>query len=211
MSPIGIFGGTFDPVHYGHLRPALEMQQDLNLSEVRFIPCRIPPHKTKPKASVEHRLAMLQLALEGLEGMCVDQRELQREGISYMVDTLTSLRQELGERPICLILGMDAFAGIHRWHRWRDLLRLAHLVVASRPGSEVPLRGVPGDLLQHFSTRQPRRLLEKPSGVVLLHPVTQLDISATQTRKLAAKSGDLRFLMPEKVRNYIEQHRLYLS
>jgi len=210
MSPIGIFGGTFDPVHYGHLRPALEMQQDLQLSEVRFIPCRVSPHKTAPKVSVEHRLAMLQLALEDLEGMSVDQRELHRGGPSYMVDTLTSLREELGERPICLIVGMDAFAGIHRWHRWRELLRLAHLVVASRPGAEVPLRGVPGDLLQHFSTRQPRRLLEKPSGVVLLHPVTQLDISATQLRRLALKNGDLRFLTPEKVRNYIETNRLYL-
>ncbi len=131
---IGIFGGTFDPVHFGHLRPALEVQQALGLDEVRFIPAGQPPHRDMPHATAPQRLSMLQTAIEDQPGFAADEREIQREGPSYMVDTLALLREELGQIPLCLILGYDAFLGLPAWHQWHRLIELAHLVITHRPG-----------------------------------------------------------------------------
>ncbi|MDP2325634.1 MAG: nicotinate (nicotinamide) nucleotide adenylyltransferase, partial [Gammaproteobacteria bacterium] len=148
QQPIGIFGGTFDPVHTGHLRTAHEFLAGLGLAEVRFIPSRLPPHRPPTVAPEALRLRMLEAALDGLPDFRVDDRELRRPGPSYMVDTLTSLRAEVGSQPLCLLLGLDAYLGIPAWHRFRELPELAHIVVARRPGFAGQIDGEAGDLLR---------------------------------------------------------------
>ena len=208
--PIGIFGGTFDPVHYGHLRPALEALEGLALDEVRMIPCGIPPHRGEPAASASQRLAMLELALEEQAGLRIDARELERPGPSYMVDTLTSLRDELPETPLCLLLGSDAFLGLPSWHRWRELTDLAHLVVMHRPGWEFEAADAQlAALLAERQVSSHAALAAHPAGAILLLPVTQLDISATSVRGLIAAGRSPRYLLPEAVWSYIRAQGLY--
>lgn len=208
---IGVFGGTFDPVHYGHLRTAWEIQQALGLSQVRMIPCAVPPHRGEPVASGAQRLLMLQMALEDSPGFIADERELLRGGPSYMVDTLQSLREELGRQPMCLILGQDAFNGIDRWHKWQRLIDLAHIVVMQRPGSKLPSMGAVADLMAACGTDDAADLSASSAGRVYLQPVTQLDIAATQLRAAMRTDGSeaLRFLVPDVVRHYIAEHGLY--
>lgn len=207
---IGIFGGTFDPVHYGHLRSLLEVQQALGLNEVRLIPCLIPPHRQMPGASAERRLAMLELAAADTPDFVVDQRELQRGGPSYMVDTLQSLRDELGSRKsLCLIMGLDAFVALDSWNQWQRLTELAHIVVMQRPGGLLPKTGVVADLVEQRQALDVVELQQRPAGRVYFQSVTQLDISATAIREQLAYGRDVRFLMPDSVRHYIETHGLY--
>ena len=134
---IGIFGGTFDPVHYGHLRSALEVKDIFGLSEVRLIPCAQPPHREQPAATALMRLHMLELAIENQPGLIIDTRELNRQGVSYMVDTLKSLRQEFPNEPLLLFIGSDAFNHLKTWHQWQHLFDTAHIVVMTRPGFEI--------------------------------------------------------------------------
>src|SRR5204863_186003 len=132
--PIGIFGGTFDPIHYGHLRTAFELWQTLKLAEVRFMPSGNPPHRVRTLADAALRVQMVRVAVADQPAFIVDDREVRRAGASYTFDTLTELRRENPERSLCLLLGMDAFLGLPSWHRWRELFELAHVVVAHRPG-----------------------------------------------------------------------------
>lgn len=207
--PIGILGGTFDPIHYGHLRPALELLNALELAEVRFLPCRIPAHRGAPLVTADQRLALVRLATAGQPGFVADDRELRRDGPSYMFDTLLSLREDFGDTPLCLIVGTDAFRELHTWHRWRDLIRLAHLVVMQRPGALKPLEPV----LEEFVT--PRviydafALRQKSAGGILFQSVTQLNISATQIRALLARGQSPRYLLPDAVLDYIQERALY--
>ena len=136
---IGIFGGTFDPVHFGHIKPVLNVKQALNLSQVRFIPNSVPPHREEPWLSAEQRLSLLQSALEEYDDMVVDTRELDRGGPSYMIDTLRSLKSDYQDESICLVIGMDAFFGIAQWRQWKQLFELCHLVVTTRPGFDPAL------------------------------------------------------------------------
>ena len=211
--PVGIFGGTFDPVHFGHLRPALELKQQLGLASVHLIPCNIPPHRGEPHATAEQRCAMLQLAIEGEDGLVLDRRELERPGPSYMVDTLKSLRQELGEQhPLCLIIGGDAFLGLPSWYHWQQLVQLAHIVVAHRPGwglNEATLDEPLRLLMQQHRLNGPEQLSAAPAGGVLLQTVTQLDISATSIRDRIAAGESANYLLPQPVWDYIRQQRLY--
>ena len=209
---IGILGGTFDPIHYGHLRPALEVLDALDLAEVRFIPCRIPAHRATPLITAEQRLALVRLAIVDQVGFVADARELRREGPSYMVDTLASLRADYGDdTPLCLILGSDAFRELPAWHRWRDLGHLAHIVVMQRPGDLPPFPPA----LEEFMT--PRRvyaasaLRREPAGGILFQPVTQLHISATRIRILLAHGQSPRYLLPEAVLASIRDQALYLG
>jgi nicotinate-nucleotide adenylyltransferase len=205
---IGVLGGTFDPVHYGHLRPALEVYEGLGLSELRFIPCRVPPHRAPPEAPAHHRLAMVERAIAGVPGFRADARELARPGPSFSVDTLSELREEIGSgSPLLLLVGMDAFAGLHRWHRWREIPRLAHVVVAHRPGA-APAMDSP---YLHLApaTDSAAGLRTETSGRVLFQQVTQLGISATGIREYLRAGRSPRFLLPESVRRYIVEHGLY--
>jgi nicotinate-nucleotide adenylyltransferase len=211
-SPIGIFGGTFDPIHFGHLRPAWEMREQLGLAEVRFIPASVPPHRTTPLVTAEQRLAMLRLALQGVDGMRVDEREFLREGPSYMVDTLHSLRDELGEQPMVLLLGLDAFLGLSAWHRWQELIELAHIAVAIRPGWERSELEGEGDVARLWQARRGdgwEQLRQRPAGRVVMVEVTPLAISATAIRQQLQEGRSPRFLLPDSVLDYIEHNGLY--
>src|SRR5579885_3221529 len=139
--PLAILGGTFDPVHLGHLRAAWEAGEALD-AEVRLIPTNVPPHRPAPVANAQQRAAILRAALTGQDRLKLDTRELDRAGPSYTFDTLTSLREEIGaQRALVVLLGADAFAGLPSWHRWRELLDLAHIAVLTRPGHVPPLAG----------------------------------------------------------------------
>jgi nicotinate-nucleotide adenylyltransferase len=208
---IGIYGGTFDPIHYGHLRTALDVKEAVGLDEVRFIPCQIPPHRGTPGATPEQRLAMLRAALTDAEpGFRIDTRELERAGPSYMVDTLGSIRADIGPAaPLCLIVGLDAFLGLHRWHRWRQLFELAHILVMRRPG---PAPDLPDELraeLDDRATATPEPLRHSPAGLIHFVPVTQIDISATQIRRAIAAGQSARYLTPDAVLDLIRRLGLY--
>jgi nicotinate-nucleotide adenylyltransferase len=158
MQPIGIFGGTFDPIHYGHLRTALELKRALDLARLHFVPAASPPHRTAPSTDAALRLRMVQAAIAGEPGFFADDRELKRPGLSYTFDTLTSFRAEFPDRPLCLLLGMDEFLNLPYWHKWRELLDLAHVVVAQRPGWEAPRGGSLGELYLERRTVQAHEL-----------------------------------------------------
>ena len=208
--PIGVFGGTFDPIHYGHLRTAFEMLQALRFDEVRFIPCGDPPHRGRTFAPAGERLRMVELAIGGQAGFVADDRELRREGPSYTIDTLGGLREAFPARPLGLIVGMDAFLGLTSWHRWDELLAAAHIVVAHRPGWRAPDIGPLGELISEFGTHRVDDLHEAPHGRIHIHAVTQLEISSTEIRDLVAAGRDPRFLMPDEVRNRILDSGIYV-
>jgi nicotinate-nucleotide adenylyltransferase len=207
---LGIYGGTFDPIHYGHLRTALEVKEAVGLDEIRLIPSQIPPHRGTPGATPEQRLAMLAAALADAEpGFRIDTRELERRGPSYMVDTLASIRAEIGPEPLCLIVGLDAFLGLHRWHRWRELFELAHVLVMRRPGPEPE---IPEELeapLRERAATAPDALRAAAAGLIHFVPVTQLDISATRIRAAVAAGRSARYLTPDPVLDLIRRLNLY--
>jgi nicotinate-nucleotide adenylyltransferase len=209
MQPIGLFGGTFDPLHYGHLRTAFELWQALRLTEVRFMPAGSPPHREQPHVSADLRLAMVRAAVADQPCFVVDDREVRRTGISYSVDTLIELRQEHPQRSLCLLLGMDAFLGLPNWHRWRELLDLAHIVVAHRPGWKAPTMGPLGEVMVDRGTGSIRDLHEQLAGRLYVHAVTQLEISSTELRQLIVAGHDPRYLVPDEVRRIIRETRCY--
>ncbi len=207
--PIGVFGGTFDPIHLGHLRTALELRNTLDCREIRFLPCGLPPHRALPIADAETRAQMVRLAVGNEPGFVIDERELSRGGPSYSVDTLESLRAEFPTDPLCLFVGMDAFLGLPRWHRWERIFELAHIVVAHRPGWRVPARGPLGALISQRGRTKPDALHEEPNGYIFVHAVTQLEISSTEIRELIRSGRDPRFLMPDVVRDFVQQSGCY--
>jgi nicotinate-nucleotide adenylyltransferase len=211
MKPIGVFGGTFDPIHYGHLRTAFEMLQALRFDEVRFIPCGDPPHRGMTFADAQLRFRMVDVAIKGQAGFVSDDRELRRDGPSYSIDTLIGLREEFSDRSLGLIVGMDAFLGLTSWHRWDEILDFAHIVVAHRPGWKAPDIGPLGELITEHGTHRVADLHGAPHGRIHIHAVTQLEIASTEIRDLVAAGRDPRFLMPDAVRNVIEETSIYMS
>ena len=211
MNPIGIFGGTFDPIHYGHLRTAFELVEALRLTELRFMLCGVPPHREAPVASAEDRLAMVRAATEAQHGFVVDDREIRREGPSYSVDTLSELRAEFPDRSLCLIVGMDVFLSLPKWYQWREILHLAHVVVAHRPGWRAPGLGPLGELLADRGTARVGELHDSLAGSIFIHAVTQLEISSSGIRTLVAGGADPRFLMPDAVRQLIADTGCYFD
>jgi len=211
MGPIGIFGGTFDPIHYGHLRTALELLQRLSLTEIRFVPCADPPHReTRPTAGAS-RLEMVKAAVAEQPSFVVDDREFKREGPSYSVETLRSLRNEYPSVSLCLLMGMDAFLGLPEWYQWEELTELAHLVVAHRPGWLVPEQGALGELMLERGTDEVTSLHDSQCGRVFVTPVTQLEISATELRTSLGAGLDPKFLMPDSVRTMIIESGCYVE
>ena len=195
MKPLALFGGTFDPVHLGHLSVAWEAAELLD-AEVRLIPASIPPHRPPPIASAAQRVVILRTALQGQSRLSLDTRELDREGPSYTVDTLVGLRTEQGARPLVLLIGADAFANLASWDRWRELFDIAHIGVLSRPGVSASL---PGELERELAGRRvadPMSLRALPAGKVIELAVTPLEISATRIRELLAAGRDPRYLLP---------------
>lgn len=207
---IGILGGTFDPIHYGHLRTALDVQQALLLDEVRFIPCGEPPHRNKPLAESLQRLSMVRAAIAGQAKFTVDDREIRRKGPSYMVETLASLKQDFKDKSLCLILGTDAFNGLDQWHQWQQIFDFANIVVMRRPVVDGQ-----ATLNKRVFTQVKHRLLDKDAlkkkqnGGVCFIPVTQLDISATVIRQQWQQGRDIRFFLPDSVLTLIRQQNIY--
>lgn len=210
---IGVLGGTFDPIHYGHLRPADEAREKLGLSEVRLIPAARPPHRAEPLAPARERLAMARLAAKDFPGLVVDERELHRDGPSYTVTTLESLRAEQGPAvPVCLLLGADAFAGFSTWHRWQEIPALAHLIVLRRPESAVTADPASWpEWARHRVARVAKELVTAPAGRVIFADVSPQDISATDLRRRVAQDETIAGLVPPAVEHHILQHRLYRS
>jgi nicotinate-nucleotide adenylyltransferase len=214
-APIGILGGTFDPIHYGHLRLAEELGERLRLEEVRFFPSGTPPHRSAPAVTADHRLAMTRLAAAGNARFAVDDRELRRAGPGYTFDTLKELRAELGDaRPLALLLGADAFLDFATWHRWREIFGLAHVAVAHRPGFPVErwAERMPEPLAREYSARlmqQPLAIHLSPAGGIVIVPFTALEISATAIRDMLHAGASPRYLLPGAVLDYIRSHGLY--
>lgn len=206
MPPLGVFGGTFDPIHYGHLRLAEDMADALGLERVRFVPAGQPPHRAAPRTAARHRLEMVRRAVAGNPRFELDARELERDAPSYTVDTLTALRAELGNaRPLWLLLGADAFLGLPAWHEWKRLLDLAHVAVAARPGASL-VDALPPELKREVTRRQD---CAGPAGGVLLRTPPLLDISASMIRDTLARRRSARYWLPDAVLDYIQEQKLY--
>ena len=206
---VAIFGGTFDPVHYGHLRAAAEISERLKVNDFRLVPAGQPPHRDGTEAEAFHRLAMLELAVAPYSDLHVDAREVLRTGPSFMVDTLTSVRAEVSDVPLLLCVGQDAANHLNRWDRWLRLLDLAHLVVMTRPRSEPAYPSDLAAVLDQRRVRRARDLMDSPAGLVCHLEVTQLAISSTDIRHQLARGWDPRFLLPATVLSYIRKHGLY--
>ena len=203
---IGIFGGTFDPIHYGHLRSALELKELFELEHIRLIPCAQPVHRNLPTTSAEQRLEMLQIAVKNQSDFIIDAQELQRAGGSFTFDTLTALRLVYPETPLLLFIGSDAFNDLIKWFRWRELFDLAHIVVITRPNAAL------NSLSEFFKLRlinDKQILRNQLAGCLFFQQITQLAISATAIRGMIAAQQNPRFLLPDAVIDYIYQHQLY--
>jgi nicotinate-nucleotide adenylyltransferase len=213
--PLALLGGTFDPIHLGHLRLAEELGEVLGLTEVRLLPSGTPPHRPPPVGSASDRLAMVRLAIAGNPRFVLDEHEIHQTAPCYMVDTLTQLRDELGsERPLTLFLGADAFLGLSTWHDWRRLFELAHLAVAHRPGFDPATwqAAMPAALVRELEQRRSQSatdLHSTPAGRIFLTETTPLDIAASRIRSLVRTGHSIRYLVPDAVLDYIERHTLY--
>ena len=210
QSPLVIYGGTFDPVHYGHLRTALELHQYFSGNvEVSLIPCGDPKHRNPPKVSGLHRVEMLRLATKSTCGLSVDDREVRRAGATYTIDTLEELRKLYPARSIVLVMGGDAFLSLTKWHRWLEIIRLAHIMVVKRPNWKIPGKGDLNDFYLQHAVNSLADYYQQPSGRVGLCELTQLDISSTNIRNLLNSGQSPQFLLPDPVLEYIYQNQLY--
>ncbi|MFK5892473.1 MAG: nicotinate-nucleotide adenylyltransferase [Pseudomonadota bacterium] len=211
---IGIYGGTFDPVHFGHLRPALEVCETLGLEQIRFIPSYIPPHRQTPETSIENRLLMLETAISSEKCFVMDQREIKRQGHSYMLDTLKSLKNDFLDQPLCLILGLDAFLEINTWHCWEKLLSYCHFVVTRRPETEYDeISSWPPELqklYQQHKAEHADELHKQLVGKIFFMHVTQLPISSSLIRQQLKNKLSIRYLLPDAVYDIITEKQLYL-
>lgn len=207
---VGVFGGTFDPVHYGHLRSALELVERLQLEQLRLMPSAQPPHRDAPQCSAMHRAAMIDLAVAGEHRLACDARELQRLGKSYTIDSLIELRSELGaDTGLCMVLGCDAVLDVSRWHRWQELLDWAHIVVLARPGWELPQTGAVAQWLNAHRLDDARALRRQSAGSIVIEELRPLAISSTEVRALLTAGRSARYLIPQSVLDYIQTHQLY--
>jgi nicotinate-nucleotide adenylyltransferase len=212
-APVALLGGTFDPVHNGHIGLADDVRRALGLAEVRLVPAGDPPHRDGPAASGRDRVAMLELAAQGHPGLVVDAREVERQGKSYTVLTLEELQREMLGRPIVLLVGADAFLGFPTWHRWHDIFQLAHVVVVARPGIELAPGGELAKEWKKRIARTPEALFSTPAGIIYQQPIAPRPISASVIRaQLARGAGGrdaVRQMMSPAILRYIDQHHLY--
>ena len=225
LQRVGIMGGTFDPIHFGHLRSALEVKELLNLDEMRLLPCHIPSHRAQPRVDARQRQAMVEVALSGQQDVVVDDRELKRDTVSYSYDTLFELREVLGSTTqLFFVLGVDAFLQFHTWYRWQEILSLAHLVVLSRPAvssnesmdqnilGDEQLIGLQPELKQLWAAVSVPDMVsigDSPQGSIVNMTLTQYAISATDIRERVCRGRSIRYLVPNSVEDYIQTHHLY--
>ena len=204
---VGVFGGTFDPIHFGHLQTVSSIKEQLGLPRILIVPAHIPPHRSPPVAAPEHRLSMVQLAVEKIPAFECDDREIRRGGISYTVLTLHELRQELDQKPLCLIVGLDSFLDLPRWHRWTEILESAHIVVMHRPGWALP--STRPDWWRDAAEDDPSLLNRRPGGCVYCASVPTINLSSTGIRERLVDTVDVKDALPPRVLEYIRTHRLY--
>jgi nicotinate-nucleotide adenylyltransferase len=201
---VGIFGGTFDPIHFGHLRPALDIMQQVGLQQVRFLPNARPPHRAQPWLDAATRKHLVQMAIADQPGFVLDDRELRREGPSYMADTLADLQAELPDATLCLLLGCDAFAGFTQWHKWQAILGLCHIIVMTRPGVELAALPAQPSMITSRICQDVAALANSSHGLILLQSVTALDISSSRIRENLRQGLSIRYLLPESIRQHLE-------
>jgi nicotinate-nucleotide adenylyltransferase len=207
---IAIFGGTFDPVHNGHLRMATEVAEQLACDEVKLIPAGVPPHREANQVAGHHRLAMLVLAVEGEARLSVDDCELKRQGLSYSIDTVINMRKQLGaDVALSLCMGIDAFNQLHTWRRWQELTDYVHVIVMTRPGFYLPNNGAVFDWWHERIAECADELLQQSKGRVMSLELTPLSISSSDLRQRISQHKSVRYLLPKVVQKYIEQHQLY--
>ncbi len=207
--PVALFGGTFDPVHYARQRTALEVRDLLEVDDFRFLPAGTPPHRTNQVGHACHRLAMLSLAIAGVDGFSIDEQEINREGPSFMVDTLANLRAGLESAPIILVMGQDSANTLESWHHWRQVFSLAHLVIMSRPGDR---EDYPAELEAEISGRRAdtcKQLFKAPAGMVRKVDVTGFSISSRNIRAKLMRGESPRFMLPDAVLDYLRNQSLY--
>ena len=213
MNKIGIFGGTFNPIHYGHLRTALEVKEHFSLDKVLFIPSYIPPHKSSDDIiPSDKRLFMTIMAVSNYEGFAISDIEISREDVSYSIDTVNAIKEEYGDARLSFIIGADAFFDINSWNRYDELMFLCDFIVMTRPGTVLKEPGelFPEPVGSRFRYDKLCNLYESDKGNrIFFHDVTELDISSTKIRKLCKMKSSIKYLLPEKVEKYIEEHSLY--
>lgn len=213
MKLVGILGGTFNPIHYGHLRMAQELADGLGMDEVKFIPSANPPHKDSVTVSAEHRAAMVKLAIADNPKFSIDELELNRDGASYTIDTLVSLRETLGkETSLCLMMGSDAFVKLNTWHRWQELLDYAHIILVQRPNQGKRQEKLPDELqtlLREHYAEDVSELSKTNAGLINMQAISAHDISSSQIRDNLKHGVSVRYLLPKEVVGYIQQHKLY--
>jgi nicotinate-nucleotide adenylyltransferase len=212
MQHIGILGGTFDPIHNGHLGLAFEAIEQLKLDQVKLIPLNIPPHRSKPVASPSQRCEMIESVIQDNPSICIDQRELESDAISYTINTLKSLRHEYEDSVFYLIIGRDAFDKIDSWKDWQELLDYTHIIVANRPGERNHNLSI--ELLnwieQHQTTSQ-KLLKDNLSGKIYFIDIPMLDISSSMIRQLVSDNQPVDKLLATSTQNYIKENHLYLD
>lgn len=209
QSPYILLGGTFDPVHFGHLRMAQEMLNKFPSADVFLMPSAYPPHRSEPAASPEQRIEMLRLVLDSIPHLHVDTRELERETPSYSVISLAEIREEIGSKSLIFIMGTDAFAKLDQWHRWQELLGLTNILVIGRPSCELPREGIVAETYAQCSVSSALELANHQNGKIAYYQMPQLDISSTFIRDQIKNGKSPRFLMPSVIIDYIQTHSLY--
>ena len=210
MEPMAVLGGTFDPVHYAHLRCADEARVKLGLDSLYLLPAGTPPHRASPQASNAQRMDMLQLAIAEFSHLQIDRREFERDGPSYMVDTLRELRVEYPQRPLLLLIGQDAANHLDRWHHWQDLFELAHIVIITRAGEKPAYRSELAQTIEQKLLKDIQIMLDSAAGRVLALEVTAIDICATTIKTMIGLGRSPRAMLPEPVMDYINKQGLYL-
>ena len=215
LRPIGIFGGTFDPIHLAHLRLAEEVGDEYGLSEVRLIPNLVPPHRHQPDASIDQRISMLKLAIKDNSRLKLDDRETKREGPSFTVDTLKAIRKELPEQSLALIMGSDAFSQLTTWYQWQAIFLLSHIIIASRASNQndsstQEIKSTELQLeLKNRMSRDKNQLVNLTAGKIFIYKFTGLAISSTMLRQQLNQNKSMRYLVPRAVHDYIKMENLY--
>jgi len=199
---IGIYGGSFDPIHLGHLRTATSLKTELQLDHLFLLPCCKPVHKDGLKYSSNDRLNMLNLALENFSNLEIDSREILRGGDSYMIDTLRELKQIYIDEPICLIIGMDSFQKIKTWKDWQEFSKLAHLVILQRQGSNL----IDSTLDTFHTSKDSSQLKLEPNGLLYFSNCPKINISSSDIRSRISANQNLDGLLPKSVINYLRLH-----
>lgn len=206
---LGIFGGTFDPIHNGHLNPVIEAAKEIGMNQVIMIPCHIPPHKEQPSTAPKLRLKMVELACEHNPLFSVDDRELKKHSHSYTIETLKSLRADYPDKSLCFFMGSDSFSKLNSWHKWQELMDYAHIIVCQRDSRNVVLSPEIEGLLKKFRTKNPRELLDKNHGYIFDAATSELEVSSTDIRDKIKSGENWAQHVPDSVYDFITTHRLY--